>query len=164
MGQSANSAETQSRAAPEPPRGGLALSSLALAGFALDLVLVTPVVWALARADGISLWPANTAASALFLLLPTVIVVSAWAAHRFTIRHAPSFRSHLSRSAVGATLGAVSALALFAVSGGALDEVVMMTPLAGVVMICVLHANYLGAVRSLIRAGVVDRARPSTRI
>ena len=136
--------------------GGLTLSSLLLPAICVDLLLLTPAVWALARAHGIALWPASSPLTAYFLLLPAVIVTGAWAAHLVGSRRDNAFLPHLARTGLGAALAALAATAIFAVAGGSIGQVPLLIPAAGIVLIAALHANYLGAARSFIRAGLLE--------
>ncbi len=135
----------------------LSWTSMVAAAVVLDLLLVSLVVWTLARANGIELWPMQAPVSAFCFSLPIVIVVGAWSAQRFSFRHAFSFRSHLMRSAAGGLAAAVFALALYlGISGDAVSIPVFIVA-SGLVLVCALHANYLGVVRSLTRSGILVR-------
>lgn len=136
--------------------GGLTLSSLVLPAICVDLLLLTPAVWALARAQGVALWPASSPLAAYFLLLPVVIVTGAWAAHLAGSRRDNAFLPHLARTGLGATLAAFSASAVVAAAGGPIGQLPVLIPAAAIVMISALHANYLGAARSFIRAGLLE--------
>ncbi len=136
--------------------GGLTLSSLVLPAICVDLLLLTLAVWALARAHGVAVWPATSPSAAYFLVLPAVIVTGAWAAHLYGSRRDNAFLPHLARTGLGAALAALAATAIFAVAGGSMGQLPLLIPAAGIVMIAALHANYLGAARSFIRAGLLE--------
>lgn len=149
---------TSGQSAPEQPATGhLTPGSLVLAGLVLDALLVTPVIWALARADGISLWPADQSESLLFLFLPTLLFTGAWGAQAFALRQTRSFLTHIARSVSGALIAALLAFALFLAFGGVPTGHMAFIAAAGIVLVGALHTNYLGTVRSLIRAGIVQR-------
>lgn len=150
-GMTGQSAPEQQSASPLPA------GSLVLAGVVLDALLVTPVIWALARADGISLWPVDQPESLPFLTLPALLFTGAWSAQAFALSQTRSFLTHLARSVAGALIAALFAFALFLAFGGAATAHMVFIAAAGIVLIGALHTNYLGAIRSLIRAGIVQR-------
>lgn len=149
-----------SRDPAQRARQGLGLSQLALAGIATDLIVCTPVLWALARGAAVELWPADSPIALFYLLLPLLVVAGAWAAQAFGFSHARSFILHLMRTGAGAVIVILFAAAGLLLATPAADEHLVQIGGCAVVLICALHANYLGVVRSLIRMGIVEPPTP----
>lgn len=134
----------------------LSLSSLVAAAILLDLLIISLLVWAVARSGGVSLWPADEPLSLLCLTLPLATLFGAWVSLGFSFRHAHAFIAHLGRTAAGATAMLLGVLALYlGMSGEAAADAFFLSVIA-VVGVCALHANYVGVVRTLARAGIVS--------
>lgn len=137
-----------------PDSNRLSPASLVAAAMTLDVLVVSLLTWTVARAGGLSLWPAEEPLAVLCLAVPLITLFGAWVSLGFSFRHAHAFASHLGRTAAGSTALLLGALALYlGISGAAASDAVFIAALA-VIGICALHANYLGVVRTLARAGV----------
>lgn len=157
MAANANEGALRSHADVSAGNGNrLSLSSLVAAAMLLDLLIISLLVWAVARSGGVSLWPADEPLSVLCLALPLATLFGAWVSLGFSFRHARTFTTHLGRTAAGATALLLGVLALYlGLSGDAAGDAFFLCVIA-VVGICALHANYVGVVRTFARAGVVS--------
>lgn len=148
---------------PAHETDGLTSFSLIAAAIVLDLLVVSLLAWPLARAQGVSLWPVDAPISAYCLAAPALAVLGAWMALGFSLRFVSSFRSHLLRSAIGAAAILAIAFALLLGVSGAEVSIAGFVAIASVVALSALHANHLGIVRSLVRAGAFSLPEDSPK-
>ncbi|MEZ5937032.1 MAG: exopolysaccharide biosynthesis polyprenyl glycosylphosphotransferase [Hyphomonadaceae bacterium] len=121
---------------------------------ALDVTALTLVVLGLSAAAGLDLLQAPLSVAWPFLIMPLAAVAGVWIAGARQYRYAGSIAGHLFRTSVGAA----GALAAAALAGSSIGRP-WAAEIPGVAAAClaaiiVLHANYLGVIRVLTRAGV----------